>query len=162
MRLALVQDSIPEAEQVKIAFATSDNDMVDQHFGSATQFSIYSLCAESWQLVELIEFTPTAPGHNQDKLTQRVEALTECSAIYCNAIGMSAIKQLLAIKIKPVNVDAGIEVKRILLELKTEWQNNPDFWLANAALAKKIERENSSSADERERLADLLNEEWEL
>ena len=74
VKLSLVQNTLPEGKQVRIAFATSDNDLVNQHFGSATQFSIYSLSAQSCQLTALIEFTQTPAGHNEDKLTRRVDA----------------------------------------------------------------------------------------
>lgn len=172
MKLSLVQNPLPEGKQVKIAFATSDNELVNEHFGSATQFSIYAICVESFQLIELIEFTKTPAGHNEDKLKVRVDALTECRAIYCNAIGMSAIKQLLAIQIKPINVDAGSEIKSILSELQVAWQSNPDYWLAtgamtnntkvNKGMANKAQSQTLPNANDKERLANLLDEEWEL
>lgn len=159
-KLSLVQDQIPEDNRVKIAFASSDNDSVNQHFGSASQFSIYGISVEKWQLIELVEFSKAPAGHNEDKLKLRVNALNECSAIYCNAIGMSAIKQLLALNVKPINVETGTEIKSILSELKSAWQNDENYWLAKGTINKNVEPD--SSLSDEQRLANLLSEEWEL
>ncbi|MEI6894133.1 MAG: NifB/NifX family molybdenum-iron cluster-binding protein [Colwellia sp.] len=167
-KLSLVHQPTLDAKTVRIAFATHDNKSVNQHFGSATQFSIYYICPKSWTLVELIEFAKSPPGHDVNKLKQRVDALSECSAIYCNAIGVSAIKQLLVLNIKPINVDAGTEIKTLLHKLTTQWQANPNYWLANIIRHDSKKTKVAKLADEsaaqpsEKRLASLLDEEWEL
>lgn len=173
-KLTLVHETSPEAKKVKIAFATQDNEHVNQHFGSSTQFAIYYICPKAWQLVTIVTFEKSPKGHDQNKLDQRVNALNECCAVYCNAIGTSAIKQLLNLKIKPVKVEPTTDIKSVLNELKLQWCENENHWLANQSRLKSKLIEKSASqekmtpeevaksemAEAENRLTSLLDEEW--
>src|SRR5512135_273670 len=81
---------------VKIAFATSDRRAVNQHFGAAEAFAVYELGERESRLVEVAEFIETAMDGHEGKLAAKVELLGDCAAVYCNAVGASAIQQLLA------------------------------------------------------------------
>jgi nitrogen fixation protein NifX len=94
---------------VKIAFASSDRRQVDQHFGAAESFAIYELSDDDARLVEVAEFTDsdTAMDGHEGKLAAKIDLLADCAAVYCNAVGASAIKQLLARDIQPLKVEEG-------------------------------------------------------
>ena len=115
---------------VKIAFATSDRRVVDQHFGAAEAFALYDVDEHSAQLVEVAEFVETAMDGHEGKLAAKVELLGECAAVYCNAVGASAIQQLLQKHIQPMRVEEGTSIDALLLGLQKCWRNDPPVWLA--------------------------------
>ncbi|MDD4964709.1 MAG: NifB/NifX family molybdenum-iron cluster-binding protein [Gallionella sp.] len=115
---------------VKIAFATSDRRVVNQHFGAAEAFGIYELGEKEMRLIEVAEFIETAMDGHEGKLAAKVELLLDCAAVYCNAAGASAIQQLLAKGIQPMRVDEGTPIDELLLGLQKSMVNDPPVWLA--------------------------------
>lgn len=117
---------------IKVAFATSDMECVDQHFGSAKSFAIYALDMERSQLLEAAQFGELAQDGNEDKLAAKIALIGDCAAVYCQAIGASAIKQLIAHGIQPVKVQDGSPIKTLLRDLQAELKTGPSAWLAKA------------------------------
>lgn len=115
---------------VKIAFASSDRRAVNQHFGAAEAFSIYELDGHESRLIEVAEFIETAMDGHEGKLAAKVDLLGDCAAVYCNAVGASAIQQLLAKSIQPMRVDEGTAIDELLSGLKKSRLNEPPVWLA--------------------------------
>ena len=117
---------------VKIAFASSDRRVVDQHFGAAEAFCIYQLAEDDARLVEVAEFhdSDTAMDGHEGKLASKIELLEGCAAVYCNAVGASAIKQLLAAGIQPMKVEEGALVDELLCGLNQSLKHAPPAWLA--------------------------------
>jgi len=117
---------------VKIAFASSDRKQVDQHFGAAEAFVIYELGEDDARLIEAVEFhdSDTAMDGHEGKLAAKIELLAGCAAVYCNAVGASAIKQLLAAGIQPMKVPEGMAVDELLCGLNQSLSDNPPVWLA--------------------------------
>jgi nitrogen fixation protein NifX len=68
-------------------------------------------------------------GH-EGKLAAKVELLGDCAAVYCNAVGASAIQQLLAASIQPMRVDEGTLIDELLCGLQKNLVNEPPVWLA--------------------------------
>jgi len=87
-----------------VAFATSDMKRVDQHFGAARSIAIYAVNPERVCFVEANEFSQTKSDGNENKLAARIAVLEGCIAIYCQAIGTSAINQLRAKGIQALKV----------------------------------------------------------
>jgi len=81
---------------VHVAFATADLRHVDQHFGAAESFAVYAVDPAKAILVEATQFGTPAMDGNEDKLAAKIAALTGCVAVYCQAVGASAIAQLIA------------------------------------------------------------------
>lgn len=130
------------AMNVKIAFASSDRRVVDQHFGAAEAFCIYQLAEDDARLVEVAEFHDSdviMDGH-EGKLAGKIELLEGCAAVYCNAVGASAIKQLLAAGIQPMKVEEGALVDELLCGLNQSLQNTPPAWLAKRVQARNDDR----------------------
>ena len=92
---------------LKVAFATSDMKRVDQHFGAARSFAIYALDRERFRFVEACEFGQLTMDGNEEKLAVKIAVLEGCIAVYCQAMGASAISQLKARGIQPVKVPPG-------------------------------------------------------
>ena len=106
------------ANLLKIAFATSDRILVDQHFGAAAGFAIYAVDGEHARLIEATEYPRESMDGNEDKLASRIAALTGCAAVYCLAVGGSAVRQLLASGVQPVRLESACAIDALLLELR--------------------------------------------
>lgn len=117
---------------IKIAFASSDMIHVNQHFGSAQAFAIYAVNPEQFQLLEAAQFGELAQDGNEAKLSVKIQLLAGCAAVYCQAIGASAIKQIVSQGIQPIKVHEGSQIKQLLLDLQTEMNSGPSSWLAKA------------------------------
>jgi nitrogen fixation protein NifX len=106
---------------IRVAFASSDQHQVDQHFGSASRFAIYGLDEGQCELLQIAEFIPDQDGHQQMKIDQRLALLQGCIAVYCVAVGDSVVRQLWAHGIRPVKVDMGSDVTQLIKEFQSQW-----------------------------------------
>jgi len=118
---------------LKVAFATSDRKHVDQHFGSASAFVIYAVTPEQAVLLEVAQFENLLQDSHEDKLAAKLALLEGCAAVYCQAVGGSAIRQLLQRSIQPLRVEEGAVIDHLLGELQQEWRTGGSGWLAKAA-----------------------------
>lgn len=121
---------------LKVAFATSDRKMVDQHFGSAHSFVIYGVNPNDSRFLSVSEFGDLSQDGNEDKLKIKLQVLDECIAVYCMACGASAMRQLLASGIQPIKVPEISPISSLLTDLQNELRSGPSSWLAKA-LAKQ-------------------------
>jgi nitrogen fixation protein NifX len=142
---------------LKVGFTTLDRHRVDQHFGSAKCVLIYGLNDTQWHLLEAIEYSDTT-SQTHDKLPTRIQDLSQCSAVYCNACGPSAIRQLLEKGIHPVKVTEGSDIHHLLSDLQQELKEGPSGWLARAI--KQTNPERQDVANKAQRLAELMDEDW--
>lgn len=147
------QDEAAMTTRLKIAFATSDLQHVDQHFGSARTFAVYAVDMESAQLLEAAQFGEQAQDGNEDKLAAKIELLDGCAAVYCEAVGASAVRQIVAAGIQPVKVDHGSPIADLIEDFQTELKTGPSAWLAKA-----IARQNAGDAS---RFTQMEAEGWE-
>ena len=132
---------------LKVAFASTDRSVVDQHFGSAKAFVVYGINPDEIMLLNISEFGELEQDGNEDKLAEKLELLEGCIAVYCRACGASAVKQLLAKGIQPVKVSEDALIKNLLSELQRELQEGPSSWLAKAVSRNTL---NESRFDEME------------
>ncbi len=119
-------------QALKIAFASSDSKVVDQHFGSARSFAVFEVTPERAEQIEVSEFGVLAQDGNEDKLDTKISMLDGCTAVYCQAAGPSAIKRLMGIGVQPVKVSEGSVIKELLADIQQEMKNGPSGWLAKA------------------------------
>ena len=136
-RMRVINEGERNMTGIKIAFASSDMAHVNQHFGSARSFAVYHIDLESSSLGEAIEFEETAQDGNEDKLVTKIGALKGCAAVYCQAVGSSAVKQLIAQGVQPVKVSEGAEIKELIESVQEELRAGPSAWLAKAINAQK-------------------------
>lgn len=117
---------------LKVAFATADRERVNQHFGAATGFAIYSLDGERSKLVEVAEFAEESMDGNENKLAAKIAALDGCAAVYCLAVGGSAVRQLLARGIQPIRLDASEPIDALLGQLRAAVRDGGVPWIDKA------------------------------
>jgi nitrogen fixation protein NifX len=138
---------------LKIAFATTDMETVNQHFGSAKSFAVYAVDRDNAQLLEAAQFGELSQDGNEDKLSVKIELLSGCAAVYCQAIGGSAINQLVVKNIQPVKVHEGSKIKDLIADLQNEIKAGPSSWLAKAI--------NQHKAPDPERFKLMEDEGWD-
>ena len=126
-----------EETALKVAFASTDMKHVNQHFGSAESFVIYSVDPENSKMLEVAQFGELAQDGNEDKLVSKMSALDGCIAVYSQAVGASAVRQLKTLGIQPVKVSAGAEISDLLESVQEELRSGPGTWLARAIESQK-------------------------
>lgn len=117
---------------LKVAFASADRVRVNEHFGAATGFAIYSLDAERARLVEVAEFAAESMDGNEGKLAAKIAALSGCAAVYCLAVGGSAVRQLLAAGIQPIRLDDAEPIDALLAKLRAAMRDGGVPWIDKA------------------------------
>jgi nitrogen fixation protein NifX len=152
-RLKVVRSTEQECDMeiaIKLAFATTDSKYVNQHFGSAKGFAIYEVTPDSVEQLEATQFGVLAQDGNEDKLDEKLEILSGCTAVYCQAAGPSAVKRLMSIGVQPVKVSEGCEIEKLIADVQKEMRDGATGWLAKA-IAKQTpqssERFDSMEAD---------------
>lgn len=138
---------------IKVAFATVDMQHVNQHFGSARSFALYRVDPENAELLEAAQFGESLQDGNEAKLSAKIQLLAGCAAVYCQAVGASAIKQIVAQGIQPIKVHEGSVIKELIADLQAEMKACPSGWLAKAINQKKI--------SDPERFDAMIEEEWQ-
>lgn len=80
----------------KIAVASSDGKVINQHFGRATQFLIFNIEAGKFEFDKLTTANPFCGGgeHDDNRLQSAAEALKGCRAVLVSQIGNGAVIQL--------------------------------------------------------------------
>lgn len=126
----------PELCGLKVAFTTTDMKTVNQHFGSAKSLAIYAINPDSALLVEVLEFGQQHDGE-EDKLSDKLDVLKGCAAVYSQAIGSSAIQKLLQIGVQPIKMSEGAEISDLINAVQEEMQEGPSKWLAKAIAKQK-------------------------
>ena len=151
-----VCDDRPEATgpALSVGIASSDLVKVDQHFGSASRFAIYRVTADRADLLSVARFDAAEHDGNESKLPAKIAALEGCAAVFCQAAGGSAVRQLLAVGIQPIKLEAGATVGETLAWLRKEIKAPTLPWVAKALQA-DIQRDDPSRFDAME------NEGWD-
>lgn len=139
---------------LKVAFASDDRTRVNQHFGAATGFVIYTLDAERAKLVGVAEFPVESMDGNEDKLAAKIAALDGCAAVYCQAVGGSAVRQLLARGIQPIRLDGPESIDMLLDQLRVAVKVGGVHWIDRAL--KKQDNEGDGG-----RFARMAEEGWQ-
>lgn len=97
---------------VKVAVASSDGIVINQHFGRADIFYIYELSDDRGvQFIEKRIGKPFCHGgeHNEQDLLGSVELLADCKKVLVLQIGKGAEEELLNCNIEPVIARGMIE-----------------------------------------------------
>lgn len=121
-----------DAVALQVAFATSDLKHVDQHFGSAERFAIYRVEADRVTLSRVAEFGKLEKDGNENKLLEKFVLLDGCAAVYSQAIGPSAVRQLMGLGIQPMRVPDGSLITALLSGLQHELTAGAPGWIARA------------------------------
>ena len=87
---------------------------------------------ENSELLEVSQFGVLSQDGNEEKLSVKIDLLSGCAAVYCQAVGGSAINQLILKGIQPVKVHDGSKIKDLIVDLQNEMKVGPSSWLAKA------------------------------
>ena len=130
--------SVDANEQLlKVAFASSDGETVNQHFGSAQGFVVYGISDKEKVLIASKDFPKEKKDGNEDKLKPKLSWLVGCDLVYCGSVGGSATKQLIALGAHPAVVKGGPEIEEIIEELQKELNGSPSPMLERIIQQKK-------------------------
>ncbi len=113
---------------MNIAFASSDGQSVDQHFGWSKQFYLYKIDKESAELLKIIDSSKEIEGE-KEKLNYKIETIDEADIMYCTQIGPTASKMIQSAGVHPVRVAEGEKIVDAILNLQDMLNNNPAPWL---------------------------------
>jgi len=138
---------------LRVAFASSDGETVNQHFGSSLGFIVYGIAIDHHELIISKNFPKEKKDGNEDKLKAKLAWLDGCDLVYCGSIGGSATKQLIALGIHPAVVKGGPEIEEIIAEIQTEL--NGDL---SPALARVIQQKRPREDD---RFESMNDEGWD-
>jgi len=103
---------------IKVAFATSDRHQVDEHFGAASAMLIYAVTPDQATVIEFAQFGELDQDGHESKLAAKLALLQGCAVVYCQAVGGSAIQQLLALGVQPIRVEAHTTIASLITELQ--------------------------------------------
>ena len=101
-----------EFVKFRIAVATSDGIVVNQHFGRAVKFRIYDINQDN--TVDFKEERAVSPVcqsgvHDELKMKENVNLLTDCKYVLASRIGQGAINALEQAGVTPMELPGIIE-----------------------------------------------------
>lgn len=102
----------PELDVYKVAAASSDGIVINQHFGRADTFYIYEVAGtDNYRFLETRTITPVCSGgnHNEEKLCSNIRMFQDCKYIIASRIGMGAANRIEQSGIIPVELPGIIE-----------------------------------------------------
>jgi nitrogen fixation protein NifX len=135
---------------LKVAFASSNRKQVNQHFGSANMFLVYEISEHSSNLLENLQFADEAQDGNESKLMAKLDALESCQIVYCQAIGPSAVAQLMKRGVQPMRIDEPLEISALIKSLQKQFLNPND-----PLISRFIKKQDNKRFDQ------LAEESWE-
>ncbi|MCB1776747.1 MAG: nitrogen fixation protein NifX [Candidatus Competibacteraceae bacterium] len=127
---------------IKAAFATSNRQCVNEHFGSASGILIYEVTPDQATMAEFAQFGELDRDGHEDKLAAKLTLLRGCAVIYCEAVGGSAIQQLLALGVQPLRAESGTLIATLVAELQAALKGDGPAWL-NRARTRQLKTEDS-------------------
>jgi len=101
-------------KSLRIAVASSDGKVVNQHFGKATRFLILETDGKKIKVLEVRENNPACGsleygGHEEDSMDRSISLIHDCDAVLCSRIGGGAAEELIRRGIEPVEAPGYIQ-----------------------------------------------------
>ncbi len=95
----------------KVAFASSDGKVVNQHFGRTKQFLIVEIDNKDYRYIETRVNEPSCQEfqHTEDAMNGSIELILDCKAVFVARIGQGALAQVEARGIKGIEAPYFIE-----------------------------------------------------
>ena len=110
---------------MKIAFASTDNIHVNQHFGWCKEFYIYEIIEDSYNFVKSVD-SSIEISDEIEKLTYKIECLEDSDILYVQQIGPKASMMVKSCKIFPMQASRENEKIIDVLEQFIKMQKNVD------------------------------------
>jgi nitrogen fixation protein NifX len=125
-----------------VAFASSDGECVNQHFGSAQGFHVYGISGNQAILMATKSFPKEKKDGNEDKLKPKLAWLHGSDLVYVGSVGGSATKQLIMLGAHPIVVKGGPDIEEVIEELQEELNGTLSPMLERVIRQKKGKSEN--------------------
>lgn len=148
-----VADVPADNSKLMVAFATSDGECVNQHFGSARGFHVFSITGDGAELMAVKNFPKEKKDGNEDKLKPKLSFLHGSDIVYCGSVGGSATKQLVTLGAHPVVVKGGPDIEEIIEQLQQELNGT------SSPMLQRVMNQKVSKSDDR--FDDMDDEGWE-
>lgn len=113
---------------MRIAFASSSGEKIDQHFGWSKTFHLYEITDEGVTLLEVID-SSEEPEEEVAKLNYKIKTIEKADIMYCTQIGPKASKMVQAAGIHPVRVAEGENLQEAIVQLQGMLADQPPMWL---------------------------------
>ncbi|MBF0538980.1 MAG: nitrogen fixation protein NifX [Nitrospirae bacterium] len=127
---------------MRVAFATTDGSMINEHFGRSAMFSIYEIGPDGYDFVETrvfgsgsdkrVEDTKGMGQLHDEAVQDKVESLSDCKILYVTEIGGPSAARLVSHNMMPVKVKSEVKIDDILKELLERIKSSPPPWLRKA------------------------------
>lgn len=118
MKSIKIKSNEPSTGNLKVAFATSDLENIDSHFGSAKQFAVYEIGKDLTNVCEIIKI--------EDKDTDKtVELLKDIDIVYFTNIGAIAAAKIINSGIFPIKYKENVSIEEEIKKLTTMLNTNP-------------------------------------
>ena len=141
---------------MKVAFATTDGCLVDEHFGRAGRFAILDFTTDGYtRLSDLVfaegrdvavEGTRGQGDAHDNAIEQKVERLRDCRLVYMTAIGGPAAARMARMGIMPVKVPERTVILEAAERLREQIGTAPPPWL-RLALKQQPSEPNETKGD---------------
>jgi nitrogen fixation protein NifX len=118
---------------MKIAFASTDQIHVDEHFGRAEKFYVWTVGPEEAKFSGVIEIKDET-GDTADRIEARSAALADCALVYVGQIGGPAAARLAAKKIQPLKSKTHEPIQEVISKLQDVLKGSPPPWLRRSML----------------------------
>lgn len=106
------------SHKIRVAFATTNKDMIDAHFGGAKYFSVYDITKDDYTLIDNIAI--------EEKDTDKTIALLEgVHIVYFMNIGPAAAAKVINHGIFPIKYKEEVAIKDELEKLIKMLNTNP-------------------------------------
>jgi nitrogen fixation protein NifX len=113
---------------MNIAFASSNGEVVDQHFGWSKQFYLYEVGKEESKLLSIIDSSDEPEGE-KEKLNYKIGTISDADIMYCTQIGPTASKMIQAVGVHPVRVAENETIADAVKKLQEMLEDAPAPWL---------------------------------
>ena len=116
---------------MKVAFATKDGVMINDHFGWANEFMVFDIQENDFSLVERRVVQASDPDFEPeelDKINARIETIKDCAIVYCNNIGAVSAARVIRNKIHPIKVAESVLIVSEINRLQQVLQK-PPIWI---------------------------------
>lgn len=113
---------------MNIAFASSNGESIDQHFGWSKTFYLYKVKKDSSKLLDIIDSSEEPEGE-KEKLNYKIGTISESDIMYCTQIGPTASKMIQAAGVHPVRVAEGETIVDSISKLQEMLNDAPAPWL---------------------------------
>jgi nitrogen fixation protein NifX len=135
---------------MKVAFATTTGNQIDEHFGRAGQFAVYNITPEGAELLELrrvadgdldteVVITRGMGAAHEDALGTKIDKLADAKIVYFTEIGGPSAAKLVRRGIMPLKAEPGTSITAEASRLVATMRDRPVPWMRRALAEEKCD-----------------------